>query len=357
MSLGMRATNDFDVTVVEAEFQPGYHSSGRSAAVFHIPFENDVVHRLSLMSESFFADPPETFGGVAGTLGNMMIATFEERHRVEEFLDTWTGRCPWLKRVVRDEMISLVPVLSPEFQLGVLDEKSKWLDTHALLDGYRRQLLESGGRLETSFRIVEIDDSKGFWTVTSNQGQTIEADILVNAAGAWADEVAQLAHVDKIGLVPRRRTGLRVHPSIPIANWPMCYLASGGLYFKPEGETLMLSPADAMVSAANDAQPEIIDVAIALDRLNQVTGLDFDRPAESWAGLRSFVDDEAPVIGFAPDHPNFFWFAAFGGFGIQTSPACSQIGCGLLRNKPFLPPSCVDPEELSPIRLHSQNRD
>ena len=351
-SLAMHASKEFDVTVVEAEFQPGYHSSGRSAAVFHIAFENDIVHRLSLDSESFFLQPPRGFGAIASTLEHMLVAKTPEKSRVDEFLDTWSQRCPWLRRVSRSEIVDRIPLLTDEYTIGALDVRSLAIDVHTLLDCYRRNVVESGGKVTTQRRLVALDDSNGQWTASFAQGEPITADIVVNAAGAWADEIANLAGVAPIGLVPKRRTGLRVHLDSNIRDWPMCYTASHSLYFKPEGNALMLSPADATESPPCDAQPEMYDVAVALDRLRQCLGVQIDRPSETWAGLRSFVDDGAPVIGFASDHPGFFWHSAFGGFGVQTSPACGKLGAELLASNLGSMSANVSAQEIGPERLN-----
>lgn len=340
LSLAMHASHRFDVTVVEAEFQPGYHSTGRSAAVFHIAFESDTIHRLSLESETFFLNPPNSFGTIATSLQNMMIAKQNERDLVDTFLDTWSNRCPWLQRLNRKDIVRHIPVIHTEFQDGVLDRRSLALDVHSLLEGYRRGLVANGSEILTDRRLVELDDSHGHWIAAFAQGESLEADIIVNAAGAWADEVATLANVQTIGLVPRRRTGLRIQPDVDFKNWPMCYRASGDLYFKPEGSSIMLSPVDASDSPPCDAQPELLDLALALDRFRECTTLRVDRPHETWAGLRSFVSDELPVIGFAEEHSGFFWHAAFGGFGVQTSPACGKLGAELLNGNSS--PSSVD---------------
>lgn len=354
-SLAMHASRCFDTTLVEAEFQPGYHSTGRSAAVFHIAFENDAVHRLSLESESFFLNPPKSFGTVATSLENMMIAKTEELNIVTSFLDTWIGRCPWLQRLDGKEINQRIPVIRGCFQEGVLDKRSLALDVHTLLEGYRRSFVDSGGEVLTSRRLVELDDSHGYWKASFDQGESIETDIVVNAAGAWADEVANLAEVRPIGLVPKRRTGLRIQPNVDFRNWPMCYRATGDLYFKPEGNSIMLSPADATSSPPCDAQPEMLDMALAIERLHECTTLNVNRPHETWAGLRSFVADELPVIGFAGDHPGFFWHAAFGGFGVQTSPACGRLGAGLLNGESS--PLSIDVSTLSvsPARFSSDS--
>lgn len=350
-SLAMQVSRQFDTTVVEAEFQPGYHSTGRSAAVFHIAFENDTVHRLSLESESFFLDPPKSFGTIATSLENMMIAKSEELNIVESFLDTWIGRCPWLQKLNGRDITARIPVVRTNFQEGVLDTRSLALDVHALLEGYRRTFVDSGGEVMTNRRLVELDDSGGYWTASFDQGNSLEVDIVVNAAGAWADEVATLGGVQPVGLVPKRRTGLRIQPDVDFKNWPMCYRATGDLYFKPEGSSIMLSPADATESPPCDAQPELLDMALAIDRLHECTTLKVERPHETWAGLRSFVRDELPVIGYAKDHSGFFWHAAFGGFGVQTSPACGKLGAEMLKGESSTGSIDVLKQSVSPGRF------
>ena len=351
LSLASQAAYDFDVTVLESEFQPGYHSTGRSAAVLHIPFENDVVHRLTLDSVDFFRSPPKGFQGVAESLSSLRIGGTAEEPEIENFLETWIARCPWLESLSQKELFTKCPILSKKFTSGVIDNQSLHLDVHRLLSCMRREFKELGGKIETNFRVVSIEHVHGSWKLTSDNAATVSADILVNAAGAWVDEIARLADIEPIGVQARRRTGIRCKPSVFSSSWPMCYLITDDLYFKPEGRSLMLSPCDATPSEPCDAQPETIDIAQAIARLEESTTLQNVVPHECWAGLRVFVPDQWPVVGYDRDHPGFFWYGAFGGFGVQTAPGCSKLGAMLLRHTESTN-SSVSVHELSPSRLN-----
>ena len=345
-------SRDFDVTVVEQEFQPGYHSTGRSAAVLHLAFENDVVHRLTRIAEPFYRSPPVGFARLAEPINHIAFDTEENRDLVESFVDNWIDRCPWLTLLDEKDLRARAPLLGERMVSGALDANSMRLHVDAILQGYRRLFSENGGSFIGSRRVLEVERRPTNWLLTMDQSDPLEADVLVNAAGAWADEIATLAGIQPIGLQPRRRTGVVVDPEIDCANHPMCYRASGGIYFKPEGPLLMVSPADATDSPPCDAQPEELDVAVVIDTLNNCTKLDVSRPVNTWAGLRSFVPDAQPVVGFDSVDDQFFWVAALGGFGIQTAPAYSKIAALLVAEEKGGDLDLVGADELSPKRLH-----
>ncbi len=333
LSLASELARDNEVTILEAELQPGYHSTGRSAAVFVIPFVNDVVHRLSVASEQFFLEPPEGFNRLSQPLANVLVAEAEDADQVAAFLDTWSMRCPWLKRVTGAEIRDEVPILKKEIVCGAHDERSLGLDVHNIVEGHRRRLLERNGSVETRSQVTEISRETEGWRVVLDNGGTLTCDVLVNAAGAWAGEIAELAGAGEILLRPKRRTGIIVDPGVDSSSWPMVHLASGDLYFKPEATMLMVSPADETDWIPCDAQPDEWDVAVGMDRLNRCITIDINRPERTWAGLRSFVADRAPVIGFDVRVPSFFWLAGFGGFGVQTSPAYSRMAAGIINGE------------------------
>jgi D-arginine dehydrogenase len=343
LSLASELAHDNEVTILEAEMQPGYHSTGRSAAVFVIPFVNDVVHRLSVASERFFVEPPKGFDRLSQRLTNVLVAEADNADQVTTFLDTWSRRCPWLKRVTGVEIRDEVPILKKEIVCGARDERSLALDVHNILEGHRRRLLERNGFIETRARVVEMSWQADRWRVELDNGKVLFGDMLINAAGAWATEVAELAGAVQVSLQPKRRTGIIVDTGVDSTSWPMIHVASGDLYFKPEASMLMVSPADETDSTPCDAQPDEWDVAVGMDRLNQLVTIDIDRPERTWAGLRSFVPDRAPVIGFDPQAPSFFWLAAFGGFGVQTSPTYSRMASGLINDESL-------PDDLEALR-------
>ena len=233
--------------------------------------------------------------------------------------------------------------MKKEIVCGARDERSLALDVHNILEGHRRRLLERNGSIETRARGVEMSWQADRWRIELDNGKVLFGDMLINAAGAWATEVAELAGAVQVSLQPKRRTGIIVDPGVDSTSWPMIHVASGDLYFKPETSMLMVSPADETDSAPCDAQPDEWDVAVGMDRLNQLVTIDIDRPERTWAGLRSFVPDRAPVIGFDPQAPCFFWLAAFGGFGVQTSPAYSRMASGLINDESL-------PDDLEALR-------
>ena len=176
-----------------------------------------------------------------------------------------------------------------------------------------------------------MERADGVWTLTTREGE-FAAPIVVNAAGAWADEIAMIAGVQKIGLVPKRRTALIVaapEGSDP-QDWPGAVDVDEQFYIKPDAGRLLISPADETPSAPCDAQPEEIDIAICIERIHEAFDLDIRRVENAWAGLRSFVEDHAPVCGFDPEATGFFWLAGQGGYGIQSSPGLSQLAARLI---------------------------
>jgi len=227
------------------------------------------------------------------------------------------------------------------------------IDVNALLQGYLRRFRDAGGWLRTGMRITGMLRRAGAWTVDTTAG-TVSAATIVNAAGGWADEIADLAGTAAIGLVPKRRTALTIDPGRDIARWPLTISADESWYFRPEGGDLLISPADETPSPPCDAQPDEMDVAVCIDRIQQVTDLRVTRLVSKRAGLRCFVFDKSPVAGFADDVDGFFWLAGQGGYGIQTAPALAAFTKGMIIDG--APPQSLadrglDAASLSPRRL------
>ncbi|MCZ6890067.1 MAG: FAD-binding oxidoreductase [Gammaproteobacteria bacterium] len=330
LSTAAQAAADFEVTVLEAELQPGYHSSGRSAAVFIRPYVNAVVHALSAASESFFSDPPKGFGTLGRRTATLVAAEFGDEDRVDAFIDRWAALCPWLAKIDAAETCRRVPIFRPErIACAALDDRCMALDVHNILEGHRRRLLEHDGVIVTNARVVNIE-RHARWHVETDRGEIFSADIVVNAAGAWADQIAVLAGATPLALVPKRRTAILIEPGIDVREWPLALMATDDLYFKPEGNLLMVSPVDATQSPPCDAQPQEWDIAVGIERFQNVTNVTVDRPTRTWAGLRTFTRDECPVIGYDAAVEGFFWVAGQGGFGVQTSPGYSRVAAALL---------------------------
>lgn len=321
-ALGARAR----VTVVEAELQPGYHASGRSAAVYIEPYINATVNALTV------ASLPYHQANGARPIGDFMIADQTHAGLLDEYLATWQPLCPTLREADPQTLLRQVPILRPgAVARAVEDPRTLALDAHGLLDGYRRRLLADGGHVLSASRVAGLKRHQGRWQVQLQpSGMTLEADVIVNAAGAWGDVVGALAGARPLGLTPLRRTAVLLDPGLEVRTWPMVHRVEGGLYFKPEGGVLMASLADETPSAPCDAQPDELDLALLIDRFESVTTVSVRRPGRAWAGLRTFLPDMLPAVGYDREVPGLFWLVGQGGFGMQTSPALADMAATLL---------------------------
>ncbi|MEJ2088452.1 MAG: FAD-binding oxidoreductase [Gammaproteobacteria bacterium] len=324
ISLAARAAHRFDVTVLEAESQPAYHSSGRSAAVAIECYENDVVRALTVPGMDYH----RAHG--AKPIGCVTVADEDHLDLLDAFEAQWSPISRSLVEMPADELLARVPILRREVVARVLIETDALsLDAHRLLESFRKALTAAGGRLVTNARVDRIDRTGSGWRLSWGD-ESLTVDVLVNAAGAWGDGVAALAGVTPLGLAPKRRTAFLLETGLEVRGWPLVHRVQGGLYFKPEAGQLMVSLAEATPSPACDAQPEELDLAVAVDRFQRMTTLTVERLAHRWAGLRTFLPDGIPAAGFDPDVEDFFWLVGQGGFGIQTAPYLSEVAASLL---------------------------
>jgi D-arginine dehydrogenase len=322
------------VLLIEAEDQPGYHSTGRSAAFWSETYGGPFVQPLTTRSGAFLSE--RGFLGrrrglhIAGDEGNAALAALEAE---------FAGRVP-LERVDRGGMERLVPGLRAGWSEALLEPTCADIDVAALHAFYLASARRAGAGLLTRARVSGAARRGKGWALETSAGP-VEAGMLIDAAGAWADQVARLAGVAPLGIQPYRRTlvQLRVAPPAP-AEMPLVVDSLGGFYFKPEaGGRLWLSPHDETPCEPGDCAAEELDVAVAIDRLERVVDWRIERVERSWAGLRSFAPDRRPVYGFDPAEPGFFWFAGQGGFGIQTAPAAARLAADLvLGRQPALDP-------------------
>jgi len=288
--------------------------------------------------------------------GALFAATPEQADLLDEHCALLASLSPLSRRLSRDATVAMVPVLRPERLLGgALEPDASDIDVHALHQGYLRGLRRLGGQLVCDAEVTHIERHGAEWIVQVG-GREHRAALLVNAAGAWCDEVARLAGVAPIGLQPKRRSAFTFAPppGLDVARWPSVVGADESWYIKPDAGVLLGSPANADPVPPHDVQPEELDIALAVDRIETATTLRIRRPIRTWAGLRSFVADGDLVGGFDAHVPGFFWVAAQGGYGIQTSAAMGQACAALLRGEP-LPQQLADfgltPAMLSPARL------
>jgi D-arginine dehydrogenase len=324
--------------LLERESQPGYHSTGRSAALFLESYGTPQVRALTRASRAFFDTPPEGFSGqpVLAERGCMLVAAHGQEDQLQAHWDLLRSMTPQARQLTPAEACERVPVVRQDRLVGaVLEPEAMDMDVHAIHQGYLRGLRHAGGTVVCDAEVTRLERSQGGWQVTTRAG-TWSAPVVINAAGAWCDVVAQLAGVPPIGLQPKRRSAFTFAPppGMDPRHWPCLISADESWYVKPDAGVLLGSPANADPVPPQDVQPEELDIATAIDRIQQMTTLEIRRPARTWAGLRSFVPDGDLVGGFDPQAEGFFWVAAQGGYGIQTSPAMGEACAALARGEP-----------------------
>lgn len=356
-SLGAELAAHRRVLLIEREEQPGYHSTGRSAALFSEIYGSKTVRALSRASKAFFENPPEGFADapLLTPRGTMFVAT-PMQAEVLDGLKAQPDVAANTRWITATEAVSYCPVLREDALIGALyEDGSADIDVHGLHQGYLRAIRRKGGELLTGTVVTAIGKQGTDWRITTPAG-SFDAPIVVNAAGAWADEIGVLAGARSIGLKPKRRTAILVAPPPDQnpATWPMVMDVSEEFYFKPDAGHLLVSPCDETETTACDAQAEELDVAIAADRLMTATSINVRRIEHRWAGLRSFVADRTPVAGYDRDAEGFFWLAGQGGYGIQTAPALARFAAGFILDGEMdtaLKAFGVEEEALKPDRL------
>jgi len=322
------------VLLLERESQPGYHTTGRSAALFTENYGNHAVRRLTKASRPFLKAPPAGFAEhpILARRGVLVIARADQLAALDMQAAEVDAAGGTVTRLDANATLARVPVLRPGYAVASLYEADALdIDVHALHRGYLRAASANGARLLCDAEVRALGRAGDLWRVETKD-RVFAAPVVVNAAGAWADEIAHLAEVAPIGLVPMRRTAFTFDGPAGIngARLPMCADAEELFYFKPEAGRFLGSLAEETPSPPCDAQPEEIDLALAVERIEAATVFRIRRLTHRWAGLRSFVADRSLVIGEAPGAPGFFWLAGQGGYGIQTSPAAGAALAGLV---------------------------
>lgn len=347
------------VAVLEQEAQPGFHSTGRSAALFSETYGTPMTRALTRASRSFLESPPQGFTEhpILTPRGVMHVAMAGQEDLLEQAMAAALQGSPDAVRLSAREAIERCPVLREDVVAGAVHEPDAMdIDVHALHQGYLKHLRSAGGKIFNDARLAQAEFGNGMWTVRLEDGRILNAPRLVNAAGAWADTVARNCGVLPIGLQPKRRTAFTFDApaGIAFAGWPTVIGIDESYYFKPDAGQLLGSPANADPVDPHDVQPEELDVAIGIHQIEQVTTLQIRRPRHTWAGLRSFVADGDLVIGPDNHQEHFFWVAAQGGYGIQSAPAVARLAASQLLQRPLpehLARHGVRAEPLSPSRL------
>ena len=344
------------VVLLEREAKPGYHTTGRSAAFFTVNYGNQVIRRLTAASRDFFSSPPEGFSShpLMSPRGILTIARSDQASEYGRNLADARAASADITEVDVDEAVRLFPTLRRDYVSAAHYEPGLYMDVDQIQGGYLRQMLACGGTLVCDAEVLSIQWVQGIWNVGTTAGNH-QAPILINAAGAWGDEIASLAGVKPIGLNPMRRTVIIFSGPVGVnlEEAPMVIDVEEQFYFKPEAGKILASPADETPSPPCDVQPEELDIAVTVERVERATNMAVERIDHKWAGLRSFVADRTPVVGFDQVKEGFFWLVGQGGYGIMTSPAIARAATALATHQSWpedLKKIGVYPQSLSPFR-------
>ncbi|WP_166036768.1 FAD-binding oxidoreductase [Sphingosinicella sp. YJ22] len=344
------------VLLLEAEDHPGYHSTGRSAAFWSETYGGPGIQPLTTASREFLANPPEHVSdrSFLSHRGCLHIADASGEVALDRLLADFDGSDVVLEPRDRAELEAALPQVRPGWDRGVYEPSCADIDVAGLHAAYLRVARRAGAELVTDARVERAERAAGQWRLETRAG-TFAAAVLVDAAGAWADEVAALAGERPLGIQPYRRTLLQVEVDPPApGDLPLVVDAAERFYFKPEaGGRLWLSPHDETACDPCDCAPEELDVARAIAGLELATDWRVVRVERRWAGLRSFAPDRLPVYGFSDSGRGFFWCAGQGGFGIQTAPAAARLAAGLLLGRADMSAPDIEPSRYRPDRFAS----
>lgn len=362
-SLAWRLAEHCSVVLIERESQPGYHSTGRSAAMFMESYGPPMVRALTRASRRFYEHPSAGFTTtpIVSPRGALYLASPGQQSQLDATRAELTPTCPNLQSLTAAQTLTLVPCLRPEKVLAaLLDPDAMDLDVHALhqgfLRGFRQRGEAHGCELATSATLTQATHDGRHWLLQFADGAALQAETVVNAAGAWADEFALLFDAKPIGLVPHRRSAFtfKCPDGLDAAAWPVVSDLAETYYFKPDAGQFLGSPANADATHPHDVMPEELDIAKGIYAIEEATTLQIRRPTSTWAGLRSFVPDGEIVIGLDDRAPAFFWLAAQGGYGIQSAAGASSLADALIRGMALpgdLQKEGIKPESVSPRRL------
>ena len=320
------------VLLAEREAYPGYHATGRSAAFWTESYGGSKIQPLTSASGKWLTKPPSDFSehDLLTVRGALTIGTVEDKPKLEAFCETFARAGANIFEVGRDVLEDRIQHIRGNYQYGVMEPDCCDIDVAALHQGYLRQAKKAGVTIQTRCELKSAQYKDGLWHLDLG-GEAVTTAILVNAAGAWSDNVAEVANASSIKITPHRRTVIQMQVEPAVSNdLPLVLDINEQFYFKPESGRVWLSPHDETAVPAYDAAAEEIDIALAIDRFQKVVDWKVQKVERSWAGLRSFAPDRLPVYGYDTRQPKFFWCAGQGGFGIQTAPAAAKLAKALL---------------------------
>ena len=359
-SVAAELSKDRRVLLLEMESQPGYHTTGRSAAVYAAVYGPSPIRALTRASRAFFASPSTSHFSTALFRPRpiMMIARQEQAFALDQTIAEVGVMTP-VERINESAMRKLNPLVKTGYaSAAMLDMSGEDIDVAALHQGCLRQFRYFGGDLRCNATVLGLTHTGRDWQINTGVGE-FTVDTIVNAAGAWAEHIGGLAQAESIGLIPKRRTAAIVAAPTELApntlaSLPITIDIEENFYLKPDAGRLLISPADETPSPACDAQPEDMDIALCVERIEQAFDLQVHRIESKWAGLRSFVADKCPVVGYSTTAPAFFWLAGQGGYGIQTAPALARLAASQVLQRPVpedIAAEGVDLSEIDPSRL------
>ncbi len=336
------------VIVVEQETAIGTHSSARTAGQFTVGIYAETMRKLAQASRSFLAKPPVGFADypLLSPRGCLTVGRNEEKARLDKVYGFLSDVEANARYVNREEALNLFPVLKPDdVEMGVFEEDAMDIDVDLLLQSYAKGAKKNGTQILTGEPVKSIKRTSGKWSVDI-AGDTISAPVILNASGAWSDEVSKLAGMAPIGLTPRRRTAFTFNApdNRDVSAWPHVSNVNYKWYLHPEKHSFMGSPCDAVPTPPGNVYPDDLDVAQGIFNIEQDTTLKIKRPTGTWAGLRSYVADKNPVLGTRKNAEGFYWLAGHGGCGVLTSPALGKAAAALLTNREL-------PEELKALGI------
>lgn len=357
-SLASELAGKRNVLLIEREQLNGTHATGRSAALYIHPYGGQTMSMLAKASLSFLAAPPRDFALSLLTPRPLVwLARGDQAEAFERLSGDFRAAGSELIDISHGDAAARWPFLDPAYLKDgrlTLDDGCFDIDVHALHSAFLSRFRQAGGTSLTNAEALSFTRANDAWAVKTPAGE-FTADIIVNAAGAWADELASRAGGSPLGLRVTRRTMVLTSPvDISLPDLPCFVDVSEEFYFKPEGDGLLLSPADETRTEPGDAQPEELDVAVAVDRFERATTLEVRSIRQKWAGLRTFAADHEPVVGWDPSVPGLFWLAGQGGAGIMTSPALARLAAALLLGDALpadLARAGIRPGDLSPSRF------
>lgn len=355
ISVASELATDRTVVVIEAEREPGLHATGRSAASYVPSYGPPMVRRLTAASLPDFDTLSAEVGRPLLVERPVLYVAAAAMVPALDRLLTAQGGGP-VREISVAEALSRCPVLRSDVVVrSAIDETASDLDVDGVLQAFAARLRARGGRVLLDARVTSIRRGLDAWTVHAG-ATTIVAGTVVDAAGAWADPIAHLAGIPALGIRPRRRSIFlsRWPRDLPPARWPFALAADESFYFKDEGESVLVSPADATPVEPHDARPDALQIARAIEAVNAMTTLGIRSVARSWAGLRSFAPDGEPVAGGLGRGEGFHWLAGQGGYGLQMAPALARLAAAAIRGEAVpadLAALGVDAAAVSPRRL------